>query len=136
MKNQNLFKQFYSTGELMWEWKYNDHNEGILNIYYKNGKLAKEIIVSYFEDAVLAIEKVYSIKGNLIKEIKYENNIPNGVSREYYSNGMLKIEESFKDGKRHGISRTYNQNGKLLVEDEFYDDNLVKRNITGYGKVS
>ena len=133
----DIFKQYFSTGELMWEWDYNDDmSEGILKVFYKNGSLAKEVIVSYHEENVNAVEKIYSTKGNLIKEVKYENNLPNGLLREYYPNGMIKVEENFKDGKRHGISRTYNQKGKLLVEDEYYDDHLLKRDVFGYGRVS
>ncbi|MBP9855365.1 MAG: toxin-antitoxin system YwqK family antitoxin [Candidatus Omnitrophica bacterium] len=42
-----------------------------------------------------------------------DQNLLNGIKKDYYPNGKLKLEAEYKDGKQNGILREYYENGQL-----------------------
>lgn len=55
--------------------------------------------------------------------------VPDGVKKEYYSNGKVKSETIYKDGKPNGQSTTYYENGKKDSEIAYENGIPVGRGI-------
>jgi len=54
--------------------------------------------------------------GNLQTEITYLNGYPEGVCREYYSNGQMMEERYIKYNLSYGHYREWDENGNLIFE--------------------
>ncbi|MFI5323350.1 MAG: toxin-antitoxin system YwqK family antitoxin [Thermodesulfobacteriota bacterium] len=52
------------------------------------------------------------------------NKNPNGIMKDYYSNGQVKTEWGCKDGHLNGISKLYYKNGQLEKESNYVNDVL------------
>jgi len=118
-------------------------------------------VVSYVKDGLLAIyycdneEKASEVRRQDGTVIHRTGGIPDGVIKEYYSNGTLRKAVEFKDGFEHGPcveyypggemfeeynyrrgvlhgpSRTYRQDGLLWMETN-YKDGKLHGPFTGY----
>jgi hypothetical protein len=54
----------------------------------------------------------------------FKNNQSNGVSKTYYTNGVLKSEGFFKDDLLQGQVRIYSSDGTLLTTNDYIDGKL------------
>ena len=114
--------------------------DGVVELYYPNGKLAKigtfkngetnGIQKDFYENGIIKLEishkngkkngmgKKYSTKGVLIGEFPYKDDELNGVVKQYNEvTGKLEIEANYKNGKTEGSLRAYYPNGKLESEE-------------------
>lgn len=58
----------------------------------------------------------YNFKtGKLIQTISYKDDLEDGVSKEYWSNGQLRGEVPYKQGIVDGVVKSYSANGELLT---------------------
>lgn len=62
--------------------------------------------------------------GNLIYEYQYNKNlkIRDGLSKTYYSNGIIKYSAIYKNDLKDGIFKTYDKNGNLYSEEKYQND--------------
>lgn len=158
-----LIRGYYQNGMIEYEISYkNNFKDGISYLYYGNrefdevsrlddlmGKYKFENSIyreSIFIDNMLnGITKIYDKKGELIKEIRYKDNLKNGLERSYidgelareteYKNGkksgreMIKYFNEvrvsyYKDNKKDGFENIY-FNGELIEAKEYKDGNIV-----------
>ena len=54
----------------------------------------------------------------------YDNNIENGVMKEWFDNGLPYIEYNFDHGKKHGIQKRWYENGVLSINYIFKNGKL------------
>lgn len=62
------------------------------------------------------ITKEYYSNGNLKQEISFKNGIVDGIRKEYYETGPLHIESEWKNDVQNGITKVYYESGALQVE--------------------
>ena len=97
--------------------------DGIVELYYPNGKLAK--MATFKDGEKNGIQKEYYENGVLKEERFYKNDKLEGISKIYYPSGKVQIEASFKDNKLDGISREYAETGKIIDQTEFKDNKQI-----------
>lgn len=90
--------------------------QGELNVYYENGKLAEKSI--YLNGKLEGSSYWYNENGIKIKEFTYSKDILHGPSKYYTNSGVLLVEGNYKKGKKHGIWKYY-ENGKFKEEKDF-----------------
>ena len=83
----------------------------ILKKIYSNGSL--HMTVPCLKDKLEGVEKTYSKKGKLIREVNYIKDIPNGWNIEYYGNGQIKQKIFLKDGFYDGEKIYYFKDGTI-----------------------
>lgn len=110
-----LFKNFYETGELMYEGSFeNGKQEGVFKLYYKNGDLKRE---NNFKNDIKIFQKEY-YEGNKIKsETSYNEDTGNESSKkEWDEEGNLTEKEEISinnSGKLLMVRSSYYENGKI-----------------------
>src|SRR3989339_159275 len=85
---------------------------------YPNGQI-KEVIL--YEGNKEIARNIYNENGEIVKKV---GNVPDGVIRIYYENGIVMSEFTKKKGKMNGLFKMYYDDGKLLLETNFIDDKL------------
>jgi len=155
-KPDGYWKTYYENGILKTEgnrknfeldsvWKFYDrHGKLTLSITYKNGKkkgprttyLKNKTVVEYFENNVKnGITKEYYPDGKLWKTIPYKKGLEDGISVTYAEDGRIIALTRFKKGflkSREFINR-YDENGnKIGLWKEFWpgDDYITKTEIS------
>ena len=127
----------YKAGYTIKEEKLNrtDRNglkQGMWVEFYPNGNVKKES--DYWNDKLDGYLKEYTIKGNLIKSVKYLNGIEqiilpeftkSNIKVERYENGNIKSEGTFVDDKPEGLHREYTPEGKLQTAKFFNKGTLA-----------
>ena len=97
---QGNWKEYYSTGELRAEGKYeNGKRIAPWKFYHQNGKLEQA--------------------GSYVKGGK-----PDGDWKWYYESGNVLREEHFERGKSEGEMREYNDSGKVITKGNFLDGEM------------
>lgn len=84
--------------------------------YIKEGKLEHKLFYFY-------------PNGNKTSLIKIKNNLRQGVSRHYYTNGKLRLKSHWKDDKMNGKWEYFNESGKRYMLKVYNDESLVKMEI-------
>lgn len=56
--------------------------------------------------------------GNIETEITYVNGYPEGLCREYYSNGQVAEERYIKYNLSYGLFKQWDENGNLVFESD------------------
>ena len=97
--------------------------DGVVELYYPNGKLAK--IGTFKNGETNGIQKDFYENGVLKEERFYKNDKLQGISKSYYPNGKLQIEASFKEDKLDGISKEYDETGKIIDQTTFKDNKQI-----------
>lgn len=81
---------------------------GVLNYFFKNGKIAKK---ETYEDGVLEGNYYeYYESGNLKETGDYETGKRDGIWKTYYENGKIKIRGKYRNGEKVGVWKTYYKN--------------------------
>ena len=94
---------------------------------YRNGKKTGNLItlgkdgyletsISYLEDHLNGLYRVYYKGTRVNKEINYKNDIEDGVKKVYFANADLQELGFMKNGKRHGLNTWYFENGKTAIQ--------------------
>jgi antitoxin component YwqK of YwqJK toxin-antitoxin module len=113
-----------------------------LSLYYKNGKLIKEV---YYKDGKKnGLSKEYDDNGNLIAIIEYKNDfiinrefinrtdekgLKQGVWKTFYPNNKIKSEIVYRNDTIIGVYKEFDINGKLVVKKYFENGKEVEKNI-------
>ena len=141
-KKIGQWKSFLEDGTLNTLMIYNDdHNSGIIENYYKNGKIfetgkfegkdKKGEWRAYYENGVLeSISnfkdgertgewKDYFENGNLYTIENYIDGVESGEWKYYRENGSLESIENYKDGEKHGIEKEYHLDGTLYKVETY-----------------
>lgn len=74
-------------------------------------------------DHQVKVKKEYWDNGNLKSELRYENDLLNGVSSWYLANGKLQLEVTYRDNKMNGMLRRWHENGNVM-EEAWYKDGV------------
>lgn len=74
------------------------------------------------------IVKTYTLDRKLESEISYINDLYDGTSYWYYTNGNIKKEINYSEGKVNGWVREYFENG-LLKEEYFVNNGVIDGDI-------
>lgn len=134
--------QYSEKGERTGVWKYYNFDgtlestedtyidgmlTGVRIEYFPNG-LKKDIYT--YKDNLPTAETIFNLSGKEVEKADSTNNT--FISKDYYSNGVLRIEGGMKNGKRNGLWRTYNANGILTSELTYVDDDLSGPQKTYY----
>jgi antitoxin component YwqK of YwqJK toxin-antitoxin module len=116
---------------------FNNSNREI--IYYQNGKeTAKEV---YSEDGRVksttgripdGIVKEYYSEGNLMTEWNYKDGLFEGLCKMYYKDGKIMAESNYKNGILNGISKKYYKTGDIESEKNFKNGKLEGASETYY----
>jgi len=64
----------------------------------------------------------YDKDGKVISVKEWKNDLPDGISLEYYPSGKKRSEVSFVGGKRNGKALFYDENGLKSMEGSYLDD--------------
>lgn len=65
---------------------------------------------------------MYDKDGKVISVKEWKNDLPDGISLEYYPSGKKRSEVSFVEGKRNGKALFYDENGLKSMEGSYLDD--------------
>ncbi|MFC2111406.1 toxin-antitoxin system YwqK family antitoxin [Bacteroidota bacterium] len=139
--NPNTYKKFfYDNGKVSSEGYLKDGKpDGYWKTYYEDGVLKSEGNRLNFN--LDSLWKFYNTKGEIVVDIKYKNGLKNGLRNTYhedekiseyfvdnvkqglttiyYSDGKVKKTINFKDGREHGISTEYDKNGIIITVIEY-----------------
>jgi len=117
-KREGKWEYFHNrSGNLMMVENYvNDLLEGTRTSYYEN-KQASETI-EFVKGKKEGKQLVYSVKGTLIKEFTYKNDVLNGPNKFFTGKGVLIIDGNYKNNKKTGLWKYY-QNGQLVKEKQY-----------------
>ena len=89
--------------------------DGIVELYYPNGKLAK--IATFKDGETNGIEKTYYENGQIKMEVLHKNGKKDGMGKLYSTKGILVGEFPFKNDMLDGLVKKYNGvTGKLEIE--------------------
>jgi antitoxin component YwqK of YwqJK toxin-antitoxin module len=65
---------------------------------------------------------MYDKDGKVISVKEWKNDLPDGISLEYYPSGKKRSEVSFVEGKKNGKALFYDDNGLKSMEGSYLDD--------------
>ena len=166
IKNLNLIgdldfntpaNNFYSNIEYSKFETYDENNNLILTMNYKNNKMIVEQqiegnkvkMINYFDSSNPMSGKLETyINGNLVSIMQIKNSIPEGEAKMFYPSGKLLSIFNVKNGKPEGVIKTYYENGKIMTTINFkngvqdgeaiaYDENgnVVEKILYKNGKI-
>jgi MORN repeat variant len=88
---------------------------GIIKVYRADKqRLHKEL--SYKNDKLDGLSKIYHPNGNVYLETAYANDKRHGLTKQYFQSGILYSETQYDSGKITGILKKYHKDGKLKAE--------------------
>jgi len=97
----SICKEWFESGELRRIRNFsNDTLDGLIQIFYKNGKIWGESIYK---------------NGSWVSE------------RQFHKNGKLKSECNFKNGKRHGFYTYRDTTGEILIEKMYENGEIINK---------
>lgn len=104
----------------------NDKLNGLVKVYYKNGKLRYK--ANYAAGVIQdpAWREFYET-GALHWVVPIVGDKKEGLGREYRETGELLTEGGFVGDQRHGAFKTFDQAGWVSAEDRYEMDRLVRR---------
>lgn len=100
-----------------------DYKQGKINgkkkIYYENapGKLTEES--EFTDDVKNGISNFYSSNGDPIAEYVYRNGLLEGVQKTYYPGKKLMSEQMYEHNVETGLYKEYYENGKVKEEGNY-----------------
>jgi hypothetical protein len=154
--DKRIFRYYSNRGELELETTFSytgdgyryDENSNIKGIdergYYRSGVLKWEASFVYpdapDEDEALRYDYEIPYKGQFIdgitkeyyengvlrqESVGYEAGILNGYRQQYYESGIVKSNTQIQNNKRHGEHKAYNEDGSLRYIIIYKDDKFV-----------
>ena len=153
----NTAKYIYSDIEYLNSEMYDENNNLILTMNYKNNKMIvdqqiegnKVKMINYFDSSNPMSGKLETyINGNLVSIMEIKNSIPEGEAKRFYPSGKLLSIFNVKNGRPEGVIKTYYENGKIMTTINFkngvqdgeaiaYDENgnIVEKVLYKNGKI-
>lgn len=149
------FVSYYGDGKLYQQAQYkNDQLEGEAKMYYDNGNLHKQFILSggkknglyhvynrngnpdyaetYADGKREGTVRSYFKSGALYYQGQYKNDEISGTFHEYYENGTLSYETNFLNGKRDGAYKSFFLDGKLHKQGTYKNGEMEGEWLTYY----
>ena len=120
----NTAKNFYSDTEYLKSEMYDENNNLILTMNYKNNKMIVEQqiegnevkMINYFDSSNPMSGKLETyINGNLVSIMQIKNSIPEGEAKMFYPSGKLLSIFNVKKGKPEGMMKAFFENGKTKM---------------------
>ena len=65
------------------------------------------------------LSRQYFFDGILLREVPYKNGVMNGLLKEYYPSGKLRIECPFTNAKINGVFKRYSPDGNYIEETTY-----------------
>jgi uncharacterized protein len=121
-KNGKLtdYKQFDRNGKLLAEGN-RERKKIELKIYHDNGNIKRQGIL---ENNLSVGEWVYyDVNGVLYSKFNFKDDLENGPSTVFFSDGNKRSELDYKEGKAEGCFMRYNEFG-VLVEEGLYKNDM------------
>jgi antitoxin component YwqK of YwqJK toxin-antitoxin module/Tfp pilus assembly protein PilF len=113
-------KLYDIDGNILSHRRYEDGKLDGQNVFYHlNGSVRSEI--NYIEGKEDGSSKFYDIKGNLKTEYRINEDLINGIYKEY-KDGVLAHAYNYKEGKLNGVTTGYHASGKVSSEGFYQDD--------------
>ena len=134
---EKLFKKKYTGKAISMtedeEWIFKEGELIEYSKYYKNRKLNQEL---KFKNNVLdGIIKFYHPNGQLKSETMWENGkIKDGITNQYHENGKLAAIETYKNGELNGMFKSYHSNGQLKFETMWENGKIKDGIIKSYSE--
>ncbi len=113
------FKKFYPDGKLFIEMTYvNDSVNGVEKVYYENGKLKEEFThkMGKYDGPF----KYYFEDGKIMQEGMHVNNFIKGDLKSFYPNGQIKEIVMFEENEENGPFVEYYENGKIKAKGNYF----------------
>lgn len=105
-----LLKEYYDSGNLKLEYKYNNGKKnGLQKKWHDNKQLA--INYNYINGRLDGLQKKWYRNGNIQSEINYYDDILDGISKYWYSNRQLKFIKLYKNGDLVETLESYDIDG-------------------------
>ncbi|MDR1912530.1 MAG: toxin-antitoxin system YwqK family antitoxin [Helicobacteraceae bacterium] len=118
-----VINSYYKNGKLASTLPYkNGKKEGTLKIYWESGKLKEETV--FINGLKEGGAKGYNEDGSLDYESVYKNGALDGVTTHYHKNRKIeRIEALWKNGKYEGATKYYCKGGATI--EAVYKENLA-----------
>ncbi len=94
-----------------------DPNNGKKTDYYFGDRILAEYTLK--EGKKTGQQKVYYLNGNLKRIGNFNNDLENGLFKEYSEDGIIQAEYEMKNGELNGQIKTYYDNGKIKKKGTF-----------------
>jgi uncharacterized protein len=118
------WKTYYETGGLKSEGNRKDFLlDGLWKFYDLNGKITLEI--HYKENLKHGFRTTY-LEKEVIKE-NFENDVKQGYSYTYYTDGKKKKEVFYKDGLEEGFLKEFDEEGTIIALYQYKKGFLINR---------
>lgn len=85
--------------------------DGTEREFYANGMI--KTVTQWAHGQRHGISSSFTSDGHIVAEVPYNNNVVDGVVRNYFDNQQLNHETPYKNGVKHGVERCYFDNGNL-----------------------
>ena len=126
----NTAKNFYSDTEYLKSEMYDENNNLILTMNYKNNKTIMEQqvggdkikMIKYFENFDPSSGKIVVYKNDiLVRIMQIKNSILEGEFKVYYPSGKLLYIMNAKNGVLNGTAKSFYESGKIMSIGHFKD---------------
>ncbi|MES2847863.1 MAG: tetratricopeptide repeat protein [Bacteroidota bacterium] len=128
---------FYESGRTSAKGMYNEAEKksGEWLYYYKNGQLKQKL--NYKDDVEEGLTEAWYSNGNKWYAENYVAGNVEGGAETYYYNGFLKNKIEYRAGEKNGVQKNYNSTGELYSTQSYKGDKINGEIITYYtdGKV-
>jgi len=124
-KPKGIVQGYYRNGKLYFEIPTaNGQKNGVQKVYKKSGKIFLE--TPFINDKKSGIEKYHNVKTGAFEkynlEVPYADDKKNGIGKAYKKNGKLYCETTYLEGKMNGVEKVYYKSGGLKREVNYTDD--------------
>jgi antitoxin component YwqK of YwqJK toxin-antitoxin module len=138
------WKRYHENGKMKALMSYRPNSERVSAVLFDEaGKLyAKGVFESNLRDSTwnfysgdkLILTENYSLgkktgkaqgfneQGAIMWVKGFKNDLPDGLSFEYYPSGIKRNEIPFTEGKKNGLATFYNEDGSKTIEGSYRDD--------------
>jgi antitoxin component YwqK of YwqJK toxin-antitoxin module len=124
-KKEGIIRLYYGNGKLSSEIPYKDDSaEGVSKTYYDNKYGAVETEYPYVRGRVHGPVKLYHSAGELRVETLYKDGLEEGISKEYSWAGTPKNEVTMRGGRENGLAKYYDEKGNIL--EVLYKDGAIE----------
>lgn len=107
-----LIMNYFESGQIKDSfWNVKEQVEGIVKVWYEDGKVEKYL--NYKNGLKDGLCIWYFRNGQIDVKRYYRNDTMNGPSTEYFENSVIRLDVPFKNGEKDGLEISYHENGNL-----------------------
>ena len=123
-KPDGFWKSYFENGKIKSEGNRKDFElDSCWKFYNEDGKLILE--VTYRAGKKNGPKTTYLDKETVLEN--YRNDIKEGRTRYFYTNGKIKIEIPYVNGQEQGLGKEYDTNGTIITLTEYKRGFIVER---------